>query len=1190
MGNNVSVLLQDNAPVPSIVVSTQHEVRASSDLGNGDGGASEPNQPSLLSVGSVVERCPTIRVMATNKAHELLGGSGSASVTREAMWSPPPSPSLSAEEQPVLLVEDCAAPDTFTSSSTYVPVLNAIFAYVEEHRKVCPAPADAQRGSSSSRAVCPIGIEFDPTLYLGERLSRSETRADFAEYCELFFTHLIIALESAAKRAQADASPATMSTPSYTRAAPGVGTAEGVPPRLAILHLDARSCGLDDTTGPWLASSLIMRAVRRTRPYAIVSARASVAGGGEDGFMSYFSPGVKADMMWASLQHVLLTHNSMSLQGIKAVLENLLAEDAMHDVLLQQQGIDVKAQKSMEVMRAVTQGCLFPRQTSQLLPELYLVDVRHNQYSDAEVLMFQQIIRDSAKDESARTQGTGTALPSEMPAPTPGPAPSASSSSTVFADTAAVPPQQSPEGSSSASHVSPTEYSQADTDNYHNAAHSYVQSPLLQEQQHTAAEQTSATPTGTPTVALAVNQTRWPGKNPPQCYVLQTPRSKHDDTYGYANLPGEVSSGQLGNSRDGAAPEASFASNPSRSITPSQVFSLATPPLTPRGELRKAQPGHRPSGIRVRSRQLSPESSRRSDLTKVDVSATAIDKVPDGLVMSRSARILRSLSPHSELRVKAPVETSSTPATQQQTSTPQSPGVLNTRTPASSPHRVDTEVLQRTYKVLKAQLSEGASKAPVAATPSQSTTRRQRMPTPRSPRLNCGKAELGGAEVELQNLPLHQHHRPSLHLQHHLWQRGTRGDHSPSSGRAEDELWIDEVYTQSHGRGTSPDLGTSSRRRYYGIPALAPPVPPFASSARAPTAMLAAGLRKCRETPPQVASRWASPASARRWLRTTYEDIKRRVISPRHLHKERLEMAQYEAAAAAETRAREWMRKCSVQLSSSGLNSESSHSVSAPQHPVRQPSPSLQVESGVTCGEHPSLSDLLSPSPVPQRPAAELGVEAEATSSVRPTDLNGESASAHTSSAHEKPHADAATTPSAEQDSPALQYHRPSTEAPMTTIPTKFRLSTALPPHIAPRGTVTSQLRKVIKQRQRRFSEVEEHENTYHARNWQPQTKHRPTSVTAAMRAPWAQPEEMAAVLYDQKRRAIANSLRGDAAPQRGWDPSVHSASRNESLALAPAQVQGLWKPATVVSTPAYTEHGREPVHMKLRTRGRAAC
>ncbi|CAC9441648.1 heat shock protein [Leishmania donovani] len=1133
MGSNVSVLLHADTPVPNSVITTQHKVRASSNFGG--------------SSGDVVVRCPKIRVMAAEKVKQLLRGSRAAKVA----WAAKRASPLSAEESPVLVVADCAAPGALTTSRTYVPVLNAILDYAEAHRKARAAPADAPSGS---KVVCPIGIEFDPTLCLGDRLNRSEARAACTEYCKLFFTHLIDALENVGKEV------------------PVIVGGVVAPPRLSILYLDVRSCRLDDTTGPWLASSLIMRAVRRARPYALVSARANAAGSSEDGFMSYFSPDVKADMVWASLQHVLLAHNNMSIQGVEAVLENLLADDAMHDVLLQQQGVDAKALKSKEVIRALTHDRLFPRQDSQLLPHLYLVDVRYNQYSDAELQRLQGKTPASVRDESARRPITGTAPPSQVPVPTPGLAPL----------------RQPREVRSGVADVSPTEYGhQPDADSHRYSAYFYAR-PTVSQAQH----------------------------------------SSHSGAQAYMKLSNDASIREVWDGHNGAAPDAIFASNPSSSATSSPVLSAAmsqlsmattstesdhlwakkasaatppppstdarerreaaaparaplrtpSPPLTPRGELRKAQPVHQPSGIQVRSRQASPASSQQAYLTNMDAAAT-----------------------------------SPTSATQQQTAMPTSPRVLSARHPTHSPYRVDVVEPQQVYEVLTIQPPASAREAPAAATPSHPTAPRQSVPTAPSQgsstvaracclsELKREESKLDDAEMEVQKLLLHQHRHLHPHSQHHSWQRSNSGGHNPGSSGADDEPWLDEVYTQSHGRSTSPELGAGSRRRFYDIPALAPPEQPFAASAaRVTPTMWETGLRKRHESPAQVVSRRASPTSSRRRRRTIYDGVQPRVNSQRHVGNERLARAEYEAATAAEARAREWLREHAEQRGTAGLSSGRGDPVSARQHPACHPSPSQRLESGMKWGRHSPLSKLLSPSPAPQRPAE--------ASSLTPAKANGAWASTRRRRVHQNHHAGAAALSGTAQDSSAWWSHHPSTTASAIT-PAKRRLSTAESPHIVPRETVASRLRKVTSHRQRHFSEMEERENTYCARNWQPRTTFRTASVTGAMCASRAHPFEMAAVLQEQKQCTPADphrgsdssaysaammmetSLlrRGDTAPQQEWSSPVHGTSRDRSVIPMSVPSHQSWYSAAATSTPKYNKNGAELVHVKLRTRARAA-
>ncbi|KAG5486611.1 hypothetical protein CUR178_07978 [Leishmania enriettii] len=1156
MGGNVSVLLEANAPVPSIVISTQHEVRAGLDLGSA---ASATQLPSLPSRSRVVERCPKIHVMAADKAQEVLGGSGSASVAWESKRTPPP---LSAEESPVLLVRDCAAPEAFTTSRTYIPVMNAIVAYAEEHGKADAAATEKRRGSSG-RVICPIGVEFDPTLCLGIRLKRGEARAACAEYCKLFFTHLIAALENVGKHSKEEVLWTWTSTSPYSM---GMAAAEAVvPQRFFLLYVAARSSQIDDATGQWLASSLIMNAVRRTRPYALVAARTKVAGnsgsgsGSEDGFMSYFSPDVKADMVWASLQHLLLTHNNMSLQGVKTVLETLLAEDAMHDVLLHQQGVDAKAQKAVEVITAVTEHRLFPRQGSKLLPQLYLVDVRHNQYDDAEVKAFQRAASTSAG--SKVEPAAGQARPSVKSSPK-------------------------------------LPVSQAQRSN-HNSKHERMR--LTHElafesvlDSHNGVAPVPASASSAPGSAFQSLE-----------FSLETskssPTSPEAPQAQKASLPAPPPpAADVRGGREGAAPV--------------QVMpKTASPLLMPRDRLRKVPPEHEKSGTWLRSPRPPPEKSRGDRFAKMGAAERAIDEVPDSVALNRSARRLSSISSRSETRVTAPVAIPPASATQQRAALLQSPRSLSTRKPAAPLPRVDAVELQRAYEVLKAQRPESARKASAAAMSSNPTSPRQRMSPPlslgqstpthahRLPELYREEDELDDAEMEVHSLTPHLRSHPHTHTRS---QRGSRSGHDPVSGRAEGEAWLDEVFTQSHGDGTSPALSIGSQRRCYDIPSLAPPEPLFAASAaRVPTAMRTASLRKRHDTPAQAASRRASPDSVRWPRKTVYGDVQPRVYSGCHLSRELLTREERETVPVTEARARERMRERAAQRGMERLTSGRGYSGSAQQHQALHPSPSVQTERGIKSGCTSSLSEPQYPSSTPLQPAAAVGAGLEATPSLTPTDPSVALGSAQASSVHHSLHGRAAAAPGCANNSPASQYRHPATTPSMNNT-AKRRLPAAGPRHITPRGTLTSQLRKITSQRQRCFLEVEETENNYYASSRQPRRKFRMAHVAVAMRAPWAQPLEMAAVLQEQKRwasigypcsscstahrepmiAATSPLRRGDTAPEREWDSPVCGASSDESLVPTAAHNQGSRHPAAA-STPEYNENGIELVHMKLRTR-----
>jgi hypothetical protein len=375
MGSDVSVVLHSEAAVPEVVLSTQQRAL--------------PSRPA-------VERCPAIRVLEAEAARKLAGDSSAASMASTADLHP--------LDQPVLLIRNCAELDAFTKSRTYVPVLRAIHACLDQQKGLASLEGKGATGSSianssaipvEGRPVCPIGLIFDPSLALGGRLTSDEARAACAQYLKLFFAHLIAALEfvrepddaAHTKRPSSPGLPPQREVSISTTAGPQ-------PPRLAILYLDMRDCAMDDAATRWFATGVILRAVRRARPFTLVSARGGAASGrgsGSDGgtFLSYYSPDVKADIVWISLQYVLLTNNAnLTEGGARAVLEELLAEDATRDVLLRQQGIDPKTQRALAVQNALMCDWLTPNPDTQLLPQLYLVDLpqrrRGNNNNNAE--------------------------------------------------------------------------------------------------------------------------------------------------------------------------------------------------------------------------------------------------------------------------------------------------------------------------------------------------------------------------------------------------------------------------------------------------------------------------------------------------------------------------------------------------------------------------------------------------------------------------------------------------------------------------------------------------------------------------------------------------------------------------------------------------------------------------------------
>lgn len=400
MGSDVSVVLHADAAVPEVVAASQRRVQGTAATHN-KGIRNDKNKPS-----SVVERCPVIRVIEANAARRLAGDSSAASIASNA--DPHPL------EQPILLIRSCNELDAFTKSRTYVPVLRALYAYLDRHESnTTPAatpsfsnPVAANRNSEGAarRPVCPIGLVFDRSLSLGTRLASADARAACAQYLKLFWVHLIAALEFVREpddvaHTRWPSSPAVLASREASTGA--TAASQPPPPRLSVLYLDLRSNDVEDDSAKWFAASVILRAVRRARPFMLVSARGEAAagtataataagggtsssGGGSNAFMNFYSPDVKADMVWASLQHVLLTDNPhLTSGGATALLEELLASDATRDVLLRQQGFDPKAQRAQAVTEALNSGHVRPRPDAQLLPQLVLVDLDHNHHHDA---------------------------------------------------------------------------------------------------------------------------------------------------------------------------------------------------------------------------------------------------------------------------------------------------------------------------------------------------------------------------------------------------------------------------------------------------------------------------------------------------------------------------------------------------------------------------------------------------------------------------------------------------------------------------------------------------------------------------------------------------------------------------------------------------------------------------------------
>ncbi|KPA75566.1 hypothetical protein ABB37_08450 [Leptomonas pyrrhocoris] len=410
MGSDVSVVLQADAPVPDVVIRTQRAA---------------PSTVPSPNARAVVQHCPAIRVVEAGAARKIAGDSSAASMMSTADLSP--------LDQPILLIRNCAELDAFTKSRTYAPVLRSIYAYLDQHEPQAAAAAlNGKRGAGMSsldgavrRPVCPIGLILDPSLAIGGRLSSNEARAACAQCLKLFLVHLVAALEFVRK--PDDAAPTKWpSSPEVQalREASAGATPGALPPRLSILYLDLRRCALDDEAARWFATTVILRAVRRARPFMLVSARGGVVGvtaamsgsnGSGNTFLNYYSPDVKADMVWASLQHLLLTDNDrLTQEGAKAVLAELLAEDATRKVLLRQQGMDTTAQRAREVTQALAGGRLSPRPDSQLLPQLYLVDILREPLSSANIEKDAVATQDEVEEKPATPGRAGGLAPSHL--------------------------------------------------------------------------------------------------------------------------------------------------------------------------------------------------------------------------------------------------------------------------------------------------------------------------------------------------------------------------------------------------------------------------------------------------------------------------------------------------------------------------------------------------------------------------------------------------------------------------------------------------------------------------------------------------------------------------------------------------------------------------------------------------------
>lgn len=411
MGSDVSVVLHPEAAVPDVVITTQRKA---------------PTSPAGWRAPTVVRRCPAVRVLQASAAEKLAGGSSASTMTSTADLHP--------LDQPVLLIRNCAELDAFTKSRTYLPVLRAIHAHLEERdRQAASKSKSGVSGSSSShnhkstfsRPVCPIGLIFDSSLALGGRLTTNESRAACAQNLKLFFVHLIAALEYVQESDDAGHTkwPSSPGVQALREGSAGSASASQSP-RLSLLYLDLRASAMDDAVTRWFATSVILRAVRRARPFMLVSARGRAAGvgatgvagnnyingsgssssgneaGGGDTFLNYYSPDVKADMIWASLQHILLTENSaITPEGARVVLEELLTTDATREVMLRQQGVDPKAQRAQAVAAALTSDRLAPCPDSQLLPQLYLVDILRQPVGSA------QTQKEAEKTAKSSTEG-----------------------------------------------------------------------------------------------------------------------------------------------------------------------------------------------------------------------------------------------------------------------------------------------------------------------------------------------------------------------------------------------------------------------------------------------------------------------------------------------------------------------------------------------------------------------------------------------------------------------------------------------------------------------------------------------------------------------------------------------------------------------------------------------------------------
>ncbi|KPI82808.1 hypothetical protein ABL78_8180 [Leptomonas seymouri] len=1080
MGSDISVVLHPDAPVPDVVLRTQQKAR---------------HAPPSQSTYAVVERSPAIRVLEATAAKSMAGDLSAASMTSSTDYGP--------VDQPVLLIRNCADLASFTKSRTYVPVLRAIHMYLNQHGH--DASASCATGGRS-HPVCPMGLIFDPSLAVGDRLSSSESRAACVQCIKLFLAHLIAALEFVR---EPDGAGRTHWNRSSGSPALREGSTGAMPvalaPRLSILYLDLRRCSLDDATAKWFAVTVILRAVRRARPFTLVSTRGGAAGvaaatsaggGGGGNFLNYYSPDVKADMVWASLQHVLLTENRRLTQdGAKAVLEELLAEDATRRVLLQQQGLDPMELRAQQVAQALAGDRLSPHPDSQLLPHLYFVDVPR------------------------RPHGNGAQTAAEARGQVGGPSP--------LRHTVTNQPEK---GEVAASAQAPAAAAARPCPN------TPRERPVQVERQQPAAPKHMATPAPQPSIlakAAALSPVSGESKEVHMPEVLPGSSPSHSpDTH--AILTSQASAAHKNAQQSPAAIEAPAA----RTTEPKASAAAPSAPAQPQREGRKQQQLQRP-------RAPSPSSNRRLQLAVA--LAEKLDDVPDVVVKGHSARRPPGQSPRPDVGYAAPTSTRKSckkrgaaaripaPASQQcflsavwpSSSEPDevradlekwrcpddSPLPSSGQRPSSLYHDVGTaegyeEVEERMAAAKGAWQGQPAQDgAPWAyytqpighhsTHPAGDAVRAARQRDPLDVKSSIAARRSARTRRNVYIPELHLHGSQSFVAASHVSPR-----------------------TQKEGlyRRHESQVQVVAARRGGGRPFSNPTTPGRSRTPR--------GSSACGSLNPRTAVQRSQDSVA-------------------------VAKAAYEAATLAEARAKAKIElRAQKQQRQQQREREAERGASPCEGEVGAVDEEGPVSPPVGCGG--------SPSPAPDRPQ---GVNS-------PFSFH---------------------TPLAKDRDPVN----------LRSVYAKRRLSTAEPPHIVPRFTTTSQLRKVTSQRCRRASEVEAGINGFHANNAIPRRDFRGAAAMASMALCQPTHDELVVVqverqLASSRRPSLgANSARNkhnlydarraSAAEMSGYE--AYSASQDVSSPPMKAQVRSPSKTSASMThqaspsqqqrwTPAY-HHGR---------------